>query len=53
MGHNHCIPLRIVVREGTERFEMDLDGLEDDMTFRKRGSYFVTSEQNRLGSTWE
>jgi hypothetical protein len=44
---------RLLWTEGSNRFEMDLDALEDDMTFRKRGSYFVTNGQNRLGSTWE
>jgi len=32
---------------------MDINALEDDMSFRKRGSYFVTNRQNRLMSSWE
>ena len=31
-----------------ERFEVDLDGLTDDFTFRKRGAYFVNNAQNGL-----
>jgi superfamily II DNA or RNA helicase len=44
---------KLLWTEGSKRFEMDLDALEDDMTFRKRGSYFVTNCQNRLSSSWE
>jgi hypothetical protein len=39
--------------DGGNRFEMDTSALEDDMSFRKRGSYFVTNRQNRLMSSWE
>jgi Lhr-like helicase len=44
---------RLLWREGADRFEMDIGALEDDMSFRKRGSYFVTNRQNRLMSSWE
>lgn len=33
---------------GANRFEMDLDELTDDFTFRKRGAYFVNNEQNGI-----
>jgi hypothetical protein len=44
---------RLLWTEGGSRFEMDINALEDDMSFRKRGSYFVTDRQNRLMSSWE
>ena len=44
---------RLLWTEGANRFEMDINALEDDMSFRKRGSYFVTNRQNRLMSSWE
>jgi hypothetical protein len=44
---------RLLWTEGADRFEMDINALEDDMSFRKRGSYFVTNRQNRLMSSWE
>ena len=44
---------RLLWTEGGNRFEMDISALEDDMSFRKRGSYFVTNRQNRLMSSWE
>jgi hypothetical protein len=44
---------RLLWTEGANRFEMDINALEDDMSFRKRGSYFVTKRQNRLMSSWE
>jgi hypothetical protein len=44
---------RLLWTEGGNRFEMDIGALEDDMSFRKRGSYFVTNRQNRLMSSWE
>ena len=34
---------RLLWTEGAKRFEMDINALEDDMSFRKRGSYFVTN----------
>jgi hypothetical protein len=36
-----------------ERFEVDLDGLTDDFTFRKRGAYFVNNAQNGLEGAWK
>jgi hypothetical protein len=33
---------RLLWTEGANRFEMDIGAIEDDMSFRKRGSYFVT-----------
>jgi hypothetical protein len=44
---------RLLWTEGADRFEMDISALEDDMSFRKRGSYFVNNRQNRLMSSWE
>lgn len=44
---------RLLWTEDANRFEMDINALEDDMSFRKRGSYFVTNRQNRLMSSWE
>jgi hypothetical protein len=44
---------RLLWTEGANRFEMDINALEDDMSFQKRGSYFVTNRQNRLMSSWE
>jgi hypothetical protein len=44
---------RLLWTEGTKRFEMDINALGDDMSFRKRGSYFVNNRQNRLMSSWE
>jgi hypothetical protein len=44
---------RLLWTDGTDRFKMDINALEDDMSFRKRGSYFVTNRQNRLMSSWE
>lgn len=37
----------------SKRFTMDLFGIHDDVTFRKRGAYFVTNKQNNLHSKWE
>ena len=37
---------------GANRFEMDLDELTDDFTFRKRGAYFVNNEQNGIDKVW-
>jgi hypothetical protein len=37
--------------EGANRSEMDINALEGDTSFRKRGSYFVTNRQNRLMSS--
>jgi hypothetical protein len=42
---------RLLWTEGANRFEIDIGTLEDDMSFRKRGSYFVTNWQNRLISS--
>ena len=36
-----------------ERFEIDLDELTDDFTFRLRGAYFVNNTQNRLVHAWK
>jgi hypothetical protein len=44
---------RLLWTEGANRFEMDINALEDGIRFRKRGSYFVTNRQNRLMSSWE
>jgi hypothetical protein len=44
---------RLLWMEGGNRFEMDKNALEDDIRFRKRGSYFVSNRQNRLMSSLE
>ena len=44
---------RLLWTDGTDRFEMDINALEDEMSFRRRGSYYVTNRQNRLMSSWE
>ena len=36
-----------------ERFEIDLDELTDDFTFRRRGAYFVNNRQNGLEAAWK
>ena len=36
-----------------DRFEIDLDELTDDVTFRKRGAYFVNNAQNGLSKAWK
>ena len=35
------------------RFEVDLDELMDDVTFRKRGAYFVNNDRNGLQKAWK
>jgi hypothetical protein len=36
------------VSEKKERFEMDLDNIQDDLSFAKRGASWVTNETNGL-----
>lgn len=36
-----------------ERFEIDLDELTDDFTFRLRGAYFVNNTHNKLEHKWK
>ena len=39
-------------KDPAKRFAVDINALDDDVTFRKRDAYFVNSKDNGLGSKW-